>query len=281
MLVAHDESLAREILKAANFERHPANTVVMTQGDPDNDMLFIVSGSVTIRINGRDVARRAAGTHVGEMALVDMLARRSASVVTLEPTATLRLTEHTFSRLAAKRPELWRRVAVEIANRLRERGLSIRQPNNQPVMFIGSSSEGVSVAEEVDHFFSTRPVVRKLWTKGVFQVSKTSIESLVDIAASADFAVIILTPDDTTSSRSKTKPSPRDNLIFELGLFMGALGRDRVAILKPKGIDIKIPTDLLGFTWIDYAARGRKTIRMRLRAVNQQLSRLIAARGSR
>jgi predicted nucleotide-binding protein len=45
---------------------------------------------------------------------------------------------------------------------------------------------------------------------------------------SFDFAILVLTPDDLTQSRGKQQPSPRDNVVFELGLFIGALGRDRV-----------------------------------------------------
>jgi predicted nucleotide-binding protein len=80
----------------------------------------------------------------------------------------------------------------------------------------------------------------------------------------ADFAALVLTADDMTVSRGKAKPSPRDNVIFELGLFMGALGRERVFILKPKGIDVRIPSDLLGVVWLEYLRAGRKSARLQL-----------------
>jgi CRP/FNR family transcriptional regulator, cyclic AMP receptor protein len=47
--------------------------------------------------------------------------------------------------------------------------------------------------------------------------------------------------------------SPRDNVIFELGLFMGALSRERTLVLVPKGMDFKVPSDLLGMTHIPHA----------------------------
>lgn len=281
VLIAHDEALAKEIIKKGAVEKHAESIVLTEQGDPSNDLLFVLSGAISIRVNGREVATRRAGTHVGEMALVDVLARRSATAVTLEPSVTLRLTEHSFSQLASKNPRLWRRVAVEIANRLRERSAGVRQPNNEPVVFIASSSEGVKIAEEIAHFFDSKHVVPKLWSEGVFQLSQTNIESLVGIANTADFAVIILGADDMTTSRSTKKSSPRDNVIFELGLFMGALGRDRCVILKPKNLDVKIPTDLLGLACLDYSARGRGTLRMRLRPVHRRLESFVSARGSR
>lgn len=280
-LVAHDERLAKNIVKVAQLEHHESKTELMSQGALDNDLLLIVSGTVSIRVNGREIATRQGGTHVGEMALVDALAKRSATVVTSEATITLRLTEHSFSKLAVATPELWRRVAVEVANRLRERNKFIREPNNQPLLFIGSSSEGLKIAEELSRYFAKRPVVSKLWTDGVFRVSRTPIESLVAIAANADFAILVLTPDDLTVSRKKKLPSPRDNVIFELGLFIGALGRDRVVILKPKKFDTKIPSDLLGIAWLEYAAGGAKTLKDRLRNANVELWKLIKTHGSR
>ena len=58
---------------------------------------------------------------------------------------------------------------------------------------------------------------------------------------------------------------PRDNVIFELGLLMGALGRERVFILKPRNVDIRIPSDLLGVTWLDYKRGGPGTMTEKLR----------------
>jgi CRP/FNR family cyclic AMP-dependent transcriptional regulator len=280
-LVAGDVSLASVLLKHGTLRDYPATQVLITQGAPDNDLFLLVSGSVSVRVNGREVAIRNAGTHIGEMALVDALARRSATVLAVEHTIALRVEERNFTNLAAKHPELWRRVASEIAKRLRERNKQIRVPNNRPVLFIGSSNEGLAIAQEIHRNLRAKPVVPRIWSDGVFQASRTAIESLIALAQEADFAVLVLTADDITISRRSKKVSPRDNLIFELGLFMGAIGRERVFILKPHHLDIKIPSDLLGITWIEYAARGPKPLRVRLRAPINQLSRVIAKNGSR
>jgi predicted nucleotide-binding protein len=262
-LLSGDAALARKIAKSGTILRHAVNDVLMQQGGPENDIFMIVAGEVSIRVNQRQIAIRSAGTHVGEMALVDPLATRSATVVATEPTVTLRLPEHVFSKIAASFPDLWRRVAVEIAKRLRERNKQVRQPHNEPVVFIGSSNEGTSIANEIYNHLVRKPVVPQPWTEGVFQASRTSIENLVNAAQQADFAALVLTADDMTISRGKAKPSPRDNVIFELGLFMGTLGRERVFILKPKGIDVRIPSDLLGITWLEYRRTGPTKERLR------------------
>ena len=67
-----------------------------------------------------------------------------------------------------------------------------------------------------------------------------------------DFAILLLTPDDIVQSRSTELASPRDNVIFELGLFMGKLGRDRTFILQQPGSSMKIPTDLAGVVTSHY-----------------------------
>jgi len=262
-LLSGNAALAQKIAKSGTILRHAVNDVLMQQGGPENDIFMIVAGEVSIRVNQRQIAIRSAGTHVGEMALVDPLATRSATVVATEPTVTLRLPEHVFSKIAASFPDLWRRVAVEIAKRLRERNKQVRQPHNEPVVFIGSSTEGTSIANEIYNHLVRKPVVPQPWTEGVFQASRTSIENLVNAAQQADFAALVLTADDMTISRGKAKPSPRDNVIFELGLFMGTLGRERVFILKPKGIDVRIPSDLLGITWLEYRRTGPTKERLR------------------
>ncbi len=251
----------------------------MVQGEPDNDVFLVVAGGVSIEINGRRVADRSAGTHVGEMALVDPMARRSATVVAAEPSFTLRLPEYQFSRIAKQYPELWRRIAVELAKRLRERSKVLRQPHNEPVLFIGSSSEGSAITNDIYKRLLQKPVVPRPWTEGVFQASRTSIENLVAAAHEADFAALVLTADDMTVSRGKATHSPRDNVIFELGLFIGTLGRERVFILKPKGIDIRIPSDLLGVTWLEYLRAG--PLRDRLRLACKKMFEAIHSTGPR
>ena len=68
-----------------------------------------------------------------------------------------------------------------------------------------------------------------LWNEGFFGLGKTFIETLVNSLPRFDFAVLVLTPDDLVNSREVESLGPRDNVLFELGLFMGRLGRSRTA----------------------------------------------------
>ena len=67
-----------------------------------------------------------------------------------------------------------------------------------------------------------------------------------------EFAIFVLTPDDKTEQRDQFGLTPRDNVIFELGLFIGRLGPKKTFMVRPRGVDLLIPTDLLGIEAADY-----------------------------
>lgn len=115
----------------------------------------------------------------------------------------------------------------------------------KPKIFIGSSVEGLSVAYAIQQNL-THDAEATVWDQGVFALSKTTIESLNQVLESVDFGIFVFSPDDETVMRGEKSSSVRDNVLFELGLFIGKLGRDRVFFVVPDGCHIHIPTDLLG-----------------------------------
>lgn len=124
----------------------------------------------------------------------------------------------------------------------------------KPRMFVGSSVENLAVAyavqEELEHDAEVT-----VWSQGVFQLSRTSMENLMDALAETDFAAFVLSPDDVTEMRGSSKSVVRDNVVFELGLFIGRLGRERTFMLSPQNHpDFHLPTDLLGMTSATYSA---------------------------
>jgi hypothetical protein len=118
-------------------------------------------------------------------------------------------------------------------------------------VFIGSSSEGLNFARAVRAQLEDDAEI-SLWNEDFFGVGSTFIETLVNALPRFDFAILVLTPDDLVASRSDEKLGPRDNVIFELGLFMGKLGRTRTFFVHQSGAAVKIPTDLSGVTRATY-----------------------------
>ncbi len=77
----------------------------------------------------------------------------------------------------------------------------------------------------------------------------TIIEKFEKHAIGASFAVVLLTPDDEGKARqsSTTSPRARQNVLLELGYFIGRLGRPRVCVLYTSGIEL--PSDILGVVY--------------------------------
>ncbi|AUT73355.1 TIR domain-containing protein [Paraburkholderia hospita] len=117
----------------------------------------------------------------------------------------------------------------------------------KPRAFIGSSVEGLSVAYAVQQNL-VHQVEPTVWDQGIFNLSSTTIESLTTVLNEVDFGIFVFSPDDIVSMRGNSSSAVRDNVLFEMGLFIGKLGRERVFFIVPEKSDIHIPTDLLGVT---------------------------------
>jgi predicted nucleotide-binding protein len=231
-VVAHDASIARCIRNKGMLRAFRGEQVVTSQGSPDNSLYLVICGSVDVSVNKRVVATRNAGTHVGEMAAVDAASLRSATITSKGDSVLLQLSAHDFRAIAERFPKVWQRLTAELAGRLRERSRFHRVPHSEPEVFVGSSKEALAEATHLATALRRKGAVPKLWSEGVFTASKVAVEDLWKAASDVDFAVLVLTPDDMAVSRGEVRLMPRDNVIFELGLFMGSLGRDRAFIVK-------------------------------------------------
>jgi len=120
----------------------------------------------------------------------------------------------------------------------------------RPKIFIGSSSNGKRVVNALQTTFEKAGYEYDIspWFLGVFNLSSTNIEALEKQLDNSDFAILVLTPDDITIKKGETKVTPRDNVILELGLFIGRLGRKRTYIVCERSVEIELPSDLLGVT---------------------------------
>lgn len=150
----------------------------------------------------------------------------------------------------------------------------------RPVVFIGSSSEGLPVTQALQLNLDRCAEVI-LWNQGVFGLSEGTLENLVDRLIDFDFAILVLTPDDLVSSRGTEGLSPRDNVVFELGLFMGALGRTRTFIVYDRTANIRLPSDLAGVTAATYQPPTAGSLQSALGACCTMIQSAIEAQGLR
>ena len=150
-----------------------------------------------------------------------------------------------------------------------------------PSLFIGSSSQGLPVAhalqQELDQV--CRP---RVWPEGVFEPTETIFGSLLKMTQSSDFAALVFTPDDSVVTRGAEVTVARDNVVFELGLFLGALGSRRVFIIQPRDLNLTLPSDLAGVTRLYYRdCRSDQNLQAALGPAATSIRDRIASEGPR
>jgi predicted nucleotide-binding protein with TIR-like domain len=124
----------------------------------------------------------------------------------------------------------------------------------KPRIFIASSTEQLEIAYAIQENLDFDAEVT-IWNQGVLKPSDSTLNNLVAVSHDFEFAVFVFTPDDISVIRGEKVRIVRDNLIFELGLFVGALGVSRCYFVIPRGAEApQLPTDLLGITALTYAA---------------------------
>lgn len=111
-------------------------------------------------------------------------------------------------------------------------------------LFVGSSSEQLTTLNEIQRLLGDT-VECIPWT-GAFEMNKSGLDSLIKQTRLSDFAILLATKDDVTKQRGESLNTPRDNVIFEFGLFLGAAGADKCFLIAESDADL--PSDLDGIT---------------------------------
>jgi CRP-like cAMP-binding protein len=128
-LLSGNRIACQALAKAGTLVKYSKGKSIIEQGADDDWIYFLVSGAVKVFVNNRHIATREACTHLGEMSVIDPQARRSATVISDGDTITLRVAADEFLRISNEHPEIWRRIASELASRIRQRNAFHRAPN--------------------------------------------------------------------------------------------------------------------------------------------------------
>ena len=156
----------------------------------------------------------------------------------------------------------------------------------KPRIFLGSSGKQGKLLQALTRGLSDIADVEP-WTAS-FNPGVSTLERLLELTREVDFAVFIFAQDDWTSVAPATaddsaagQASPRDNVVFEAGLFGGVLGMRRTFILHANGA--KLPTDLLGLTSVRYSGEASpaevRTINQKIRAAVEDQGRMARIEG--
>lgn len=145
---------------------------------------------------------------------------------------------------------------------------------DKPRIFLGSSLKQKKLMQALTRGLEDIAHVEPWMTS--FNPGTTTLDRLLELTREVDFAAFVFAHDDWTAAvpTESGQASPRDNVVFEAGLFGGVLGLRRTFILHANGT--KLPTDLLGLTCVRY---GDATSPAEIRAVNQKLRKAIESEG--
>ncbi|MFC5835968.1 TIR domain-containing protein [Nonomuraea insulae] len=122
-----------------------------------------------------------------------------------------------------------------------------------------SSGDGIFLVHGRDHGMreAVRGFLERLTSRSVIVLDETAgagsdiLGKLLAQAIHASYAVVLLTGDDEgcLAGSGDVKRRARQNVILELGLFIGLLGRDKVTVLYEDGVEI--PSDYLGVSYVE------------------------------
>ncbi len=123
----------------------------------------------------------------------------------------------------------------------------------KPKILIVSSTESLETATAIQTGLESCAECT-IWNQNVFLPGRHPLDTLLGALQEADFGVFVFAPDDVVISRNEARPATRDNVVLELGLFIGRLGRERCFVVAPRGKDELMPSDLKGLIYADYDA---------------------------
>lgn len=115
----------------------------------------------------------------------------------------------------------------------------------KPKIFIGSSGKSISIARNISEHLSDIGECT-IWDEGVFGLGEGTLESILNIKA--DFAILVIAPDDVLIKKGKETLAPRDNVVFEAGFFIGKIGKSRTFLVYDYKKKMDLPSDLAGIT---------------------------------
>lgn len=118
----------------------------------------------------------------------------------------------------------------------------------KPKVFIGSSVEKLEIAYAVQQNLEHAADVT-VWTQGVSRLMSNILDDLIKALKESDFGVFVFAPEDVVQIRDRQLSSVRDNVVFEFGLFIGKLGKERAFFITPRDqTNFRLLTDLSGIT---------------------------------
>ena len=151
--------------------------------------------------------------------------------------------------------------------------------SNRPQVFIGSSKESLDVARGLKMVLERVAEVH-IWDENVFPLNRITLDALLSFTEKYDFAVFIWSGDDRATIRDTDYYVARDNIVFEAGMFMAAIGKERVFLVAQTNPEVKELTDLKGLNYDHYTSPSDGNFRSALGTPGEKIVQEIQRQGS-
>lgn len=278
-LVRGSKALAEALASRVVVLEAQTGGAIIHQGGVDNDVFLIVTGSFDVFVNGKRVARRQAGEHVGEMAAVQPTQIRSATVVAAEPSVVARISAAALDDLSQEYPEIHRYVAQELARRLYQRNDHVGSARERINVLLLATQRGQEVAKVVQQTLTSEGFAIRVWDGGFARTGGSQIQKLQEMAAGVDFALIVVSGVGETLNGEGGWPLARDELMMETGVLLGVLGGDRIVLLEEARGDTLSSRALPGVTDMPWHAREGEDLEVALTSTCTRLRRYFETHG--
>lgn len=259
-IVQGSREIAEYIAKKGELVEFATNETVISQSNDDEGVYFIIAGKVSLCVHGNKFPyTRDAGISLGEMSAINPAQARSATAIAIQEVVAIKLSSQDFRELAEQNPQIYKFLAKDLSERLNQRNDLIDRKNERVKLFVISTVESLKIARAIKLELEHDDIDVTIWADSeVFNGGDYTLEALQKMVEESDFGLAILQDDDTVVSRKIETKAPRDNVIFELGLFMGVLSRNRTYMAIQKDIDMKLASDLQGITPLKYKIVDQK-----------------------
>lgn len=224
-----------------------------------NSLYFIFLGKCLGLKNNNKVTSLEPGEFFGEFPILDHKLTYKVSAQADGDSCFGEIAETDLIDLGKKYPNIWFNMARILAERLREQNNKFyNKPVNEiPRLFIGSSSKATDVAKALKKLLKSEKLAPEIWNEKTFNKLGASYLNRLEVAVDEfDFGVFIFNNDDNITSRKKKEKTTRDNVIFELGMFLGKHSRKRAYVLWPEDLNVRILSDFSGIIVAKYKSKG-------------------------
>jgi hypothetical protein len=154
------------------------------------------------------------------------------------------------------------------------------QTTSRPTVFVGTSTPALSIAKELKRGLST--VANVVVWDTAFDAGTWLLGGILNRAQQSDFGVFVIREDDTTRIKNTVYRTVRDNVLFEAGVFMGALGPERTILLWPSAREskkLRLPTDLEGLLRETYTPQRAHESKPDIRSALESIRKRVASMG--